>query len=478
MKGKPDQQFDVKLTRNGPLIQNHSHVFSMISGNMLPIKIQNGYFSLKWTGFDDVSKTNNHIGRTDAEINSGYSVFENSYRAIYSKSIFEAVDILKQLTGSHFSASLADADGNIGYIATGSFVKRKQKKFGNTISRGWTDENDWVGLVQPSDKPFIINPEKGFIVHANGPITTNNVEVPVAVFVPGSARAMRITTLLQILISKKSGMIEYSDMIDILKDTKDLYAEKKKDPMIKVLRKHFIKEQHHSTLEVNQIMNLLHLWDSSFDKDLEEPTYFTLWEYFIMKNILTNQLPDNDIKMKILAAPSSNSFFSKFYENLEKDLAYKSEYWTQYNGVKISNWAELITRALENTIEYLRPYKNNNEAKWGSFHPSVYPHTPLSKTMLKPFFEKSTPASGSYNTINMCLFKYWNFVEAKFECKLSANLKMIAEFGVEINSTIPGNKITTNEVHYSIEQLILNINIVIITRNFRNKTPFKNLTNV
>ena len=390
-------------------------------------------------------------GKQSEEINSGYSTFETVYKSVYSKSVYEFIEINRQATGVHLAVGVADVHGNIGFVTSGSYAKRKHKKFGNRISIGWTDENDWIGFVQPNEKPFVINPEKGFIVHANGPITTNNVEAPVAVFVPGTSRAMRITILLQILISKKSGMIEYSDMIDILNDTKDIYVEKKKDYLIKILRKHFVKEQHYSTLEVNQIMNWLHFWDSNFDKNLEEPTYYTLWEYFIIKNMLTTQLQDIELKLKIFSAPQSQTFMLKFFENIEKNLTYKSEYWVQYNGLKINSCPELIARAFLNTIEYLRPFKNKNETSWGSFHPAIYPNIPFSRTRLKSYFEGNVPASGSDNTIYACQFRQWDFLNTKFACKVSANTKMITEFGVEVSSPISSNKIIANEVHYSID---------------------------
>ena len=57
VKGKEDQILEIKLTRNGPLLQNYTHVFNIITVNTLPIKIQSGYFSLKWTGFEDVAKS-------------------------------------------------------------------------------------------------------------------------------------------------------------------------------------------------------------------------------------------------------------------------------------------------------------------------------------------------------------------------------------------------------------------------------------
>ena len=179
IKGEADHVFQVKSTRNGPLIQKRYYLFNIINDNNLPLRIRNGYFSLKSTVFYDVKNTPKQY--EPGTLNDGYSVFEVFYKAAFSKSVPEVIRTLREMTGLHQALNIADAEGNIGFLAVGSYPKRKQKKNGNTISAGWTDENDWIGLVQPREKPYIINPEKGFIVHANGPVSSENVKIPVAV---------------------------------------------------------------------------------------------------------------------------------------------------------------------------------------------------------------------------------------------------------------------------------------------------------
>ena len=423
-------------------------IFNIINDNNLPLKIRNGYFSLRSTVFYDVAKTPKEY--KPGELNDGYSTFDVVYRAASARNVSEAIDILKQMTGLHQAMSLVDVEGNIGFIAIGSYPKRKHKKFGNTISVGWTDENDWLGLVQPDEKPYIINPDKGFIVHANGAVSSENVLNPIAVHVPSSVRAFRITQLIENLIKEKPGKIEYQDMIDILSDRKDLFVEDKLKNLLTIITKYFDENPHNST-SVNNVITKLRNWNADFDLNFEEPTYFTLWEYHILNNIISDQLRFRDLKMKILSLIQSNSFIINLYDSVANDPNYNIKFWTQFNGTKVSSCPELFSKALIHAVEYLEPYKARDKVKWRSFHKSLYPNIPFSQTILKPIFERLVPDGGSWNTVHMCWFDYWDFEDNKFNWKVSANNKLIVEMNVNIAPKSSNQTIIYNDVHYSIE---------------------------
>jgi penicillin amidase len=66
----------------------------------------------------------------------------------------------------------ADVEGNIGYQVPGLYPLRAK---GNGLAPvpGWTDEHEWKGYIPYEQLPFLFNPEKGFIVTANNPVTTS-----------------------------------------------------------------------------------------------------------------------------------------------------------------------------------------------------------------------------------------------------------------------------------------------------------------
>ena len=64
----------------------------------------------------------------------------------------------------------ADVDGNIGYQAPGTVPVRATGD-GTVPLPGWTSENGWSGTVPFDELPSMLNPERGYIVTANNPVS-------------------------------------------------------------------------------------------------------------------------------------------------------------------------------------------------------------------------------------------------------------------------------------------------------------------
>lgn len=63
----------------------------------------------------------------------------------------------------------ADVRGHIGYAMSGRLPERRGGD-GGTPARGWTGEQDWVGVVPPERLPAVLDPPSGVIVTANAEI--------------------------------------------------------------------------------------------------------------------------------------------------------------------------------------------------------------------------------------------------------------------------------------------------------------------
>lgn len=58
--------------------------------------------------------------------------------------------------------------GEIGYATCGKFPIRKHKVAQGAYTKlGFLDENVWSGLVPSNELPYVVNPQKGYIVSAN-----------------------------------------------------------------------------------------------------------------------------------------------------------------------------------------------------------------------------------------------------------------------------------------------------------------------
>lgn len=256
VRGGVDRTIQVKSTHHGPLINRNMEALREIVPNLSEL-FPTGDYSLKWAGFE---------GEIDNTINLNYKI-------VRSQDANEALGYFKQLQGFAQNIIIADVLGNIAFTPTGITPKRHNPKTGFRIQEGWTGENEWDGYLTEDEKPHLINPSKGYIVAANGPVSSQNITLPFKMYTMNSPRQIRISQLVSELIATKSGEIEYEDMIKILSDTVDITMRYKKQKLIPLVRKYLIlnpiinKDQMHIT------MNKLEKWQDNFDKDLEEPSY-------------------------------------------------------------------------------------------------------------------------------------------------------------------------------------------------------------
>ena len=112
-----------------------------------------------------------------------------------------------------------DVDGNIGYQVPGLYPIRAK---GNGLAPvpGWTDEYEWQGYVPYEQLPYMYNPEKGYIVTANNPVTTPNFTIPQGSSFSYGYRARRIAEM----IEGDTDGITAEDIADMHGDTFNLAA--------------------------------------------------------------------------------------------------------------------------------------------------------------------------------------------------------------------------------------------------------------
>jgi penicillin amidase len=93
--------------------------------------------------------------------------------------------------------------GEIGYATTGKFPMRNYKVVqGSYTKLGFMDENVWTGIVPHNELPYVINPEKGYIVSANNFITSDKAFHGISHSFVFPHRAVRIAELIDEMAAK------------------------------------------------------------------------------------------------------------------------------------------------------------------------------------------------------------------------------------------------------------------------------------
>ncbi len=125
--------FDVTVTRNGPIVLDRS----------------GKRYALRWTALDP------KLNKPD--------IFYAMNRARNWK---EYVAALRNYTGPMQNMVYADKEGNIGYYAAGIVPVRKVGN-GSTPYDGSTHDGQWVSFIPFEELPHLFNPPSGIIVTAN-----------------------------------------------------------------------------------------------------------------------------------------------------------------------------------------------------------------------------------------------------------------------------------------------------------------------
>lgn len=98
--------------------------------------------------------------------------------------------------GLNFNFALLQ--GDIGYQSTGLFPKRKHNVVQGVYAKlASKKENLWTGIIDASDLPYLVNPEKGYIVSTNQFMTSHQTDYGVSHAFTYNHRAVRIGELLE-----------------------------------------------------------------------------------------------------------------------------------------------------------------------------------------------------------------------------------------------------------------------------------------
>lgn len=113
----------------------------------------------------------------------------------------------------------ADVEGNIGYQAPGKVPVRRNGD-GRWPVPGWTNEYEWIGYIPFDALPRVFNPDEGYIVTANQPVTSREYPFLLTEDFGYGWRGERINELIE-----QAGPLDAEAMTAIQMDTHNPMAE-------------------------------------------------------------------------------------------------------------------------------------------------------------------------------------------------------------------------------------------------------------
>jgi penicillin amidase len=334
VKGKPDVNVDVRITRHGPIVTE------IVSGETRPL-------ALRWTLYDSL-----HIPFLDVNEAQNWQDFRRAF---------------SQLDAPGQNVVFADVDGNIGYQTTGK-VPIRAAGDGSLPVSGADNAHEWTSYIPFEKLPSIYNPPSGIIGTANGRITPDNYPNSVSMEWEAPWRTERIYRVLE------SGR-QFS-MADMLALQNDVHSEAEQ-----FAAERFVYAVDHATkpsARAKQAADLMRSWDGRMLASSAAPT--------IAENSIL-ELRRLLLEPKLGSAPADSkqadtvlNWKTYAWEMrsvwLENILLHRPKRWLPE---AFPNYDELLTAAVDAAVNGPTVPKDLASWRWGAFNAIEIQHPILGK---------------------------------------------------------------------------------------------------
>ena len=334
VKGKPDVNVDVRITRHGPIVTE------IVSGETRPL-------ALRWTLYDSL-----HIPFLDVNEAQNWQDFRRAF---------------SQLDAPGQNVVFADVDGNIGYQTTGK-VPIRAAGDGSLPVSGADNAHEWTSYIPFEELPSIYNPPSGIIGTANGRITPDNYPNSVSMEWEAPWRTERIYRVLE------SG--RQSSMADMLALQNDVHSEAEQ-----FAAERFVYAVDHATkpsARAKQAADLMRSWDGRMLASSAAPTIAENSILELRRLLLEPKLGSAPADSK----PEDTVLNWKTYSWemrsvwLENILLHRPKRWLPET---FPNYDELLTAAVDAAVNGPTVPKDLASWRWGAFNAIEIQHPILGK---------------------------------------------------------------------------------------------------
>ncbi|HLV86285.1 MAG TPA: penicillin acylase family protein [Candidatus Sulfotelmatobacter sp.] len=337
VKGKPDVNLDVRITRHGPIISE------LVPGDTRAL-------ALRWTLYDGV-----RVPFFDVNSAKNWDEFRHA---------FSMLDAPGQ------NVVYADVDGNIGYQTTGK-VPIRAAGDGSLPVSGADNAHEWTSFI-PFDKlPRTYDPPSGIIGTANGRITPDDYPNSVSMEWEAPWRTARIYHVLE-----SGRQFSTADMLGLQTDVHseaELFAAER-----------FVYGVDHASkpsARVRQAADLMRNWDGRMLASSAAPTITQVSIRQLQRLLLEPKLgsapADSDPESATLSWQTySWEMRSVWLENI---LLHRPKRWLPD---KYKSFDELLAAAVDAAVSSPQAPKNLSSWKWGDFNAVEIQHPILGRLPL------------------------------------------------------------------------------------------------
>lgn len=335
----------------------------------------------------------------------------------------EFTEAVSHITAPGLNIVYADINSNIGYYNSGK-VPVRNKEIASFPQAGWTGENDWKSFVPFEEMPYVLNPEKGYIITANHKIEPDDFPHFLGDIYMNGYRADRLENMLQ--RKEKSDAKDYTEM------QMDFYCTPGK-----LLAAHF-KDIKMDNVDLQRYLDLFLAWNGVLDADRVEGSLYNVSKWMIVRRIFESAIHDKKLVDELLGKGFNaifgpvNAYLGHNTPILLRILDNPESFWLKAAGGK----EKVLKEGFKNAIDWMKLNYGTNPQKWkwGNLHAIVFPHALSAQPPLDKIFNIGPfPIGGDKDTPHQT----YNMAVDHFGGELSApSYRQIIDFSDFDKSTI------------------------------------------
>jgi penicillin amidase len=367
VRGKPDVQMVVRVTRHGPIVSDPINANDAAKPVNQRPRTPMEPMSLRWTALDP----NDTTAAALFDINNAHDWgdFQNALRGFVAPTL---------------NFLYADTGGNIGYYAAGRVPVRAGGD-GSLPSDGWSAAHDWTASIAFADMPHTYNPPEHFIVAANNRPVEQGYPYQLGDDWAPPERAQRITDLLS-----NHDVVSPDDMARMQNDTVSLVARDLTPELLALVTP--------VTPAENQALDLLRSWNGDVRADSAAAAIYEVWSVRLTPALVGSRL----------GPQLTDRYLSSRF--VEDTLAHRNSPWCdQATGSLPQDCAMLARSTLDDALAELSSRLGSNMSawRWDALHTAVFPHPIFDAVdILRPLFDRTLPTAGDTSTVDVGGFSH------------------------------------------------------------------------
>jgi len=379
VKGKEDDILGVKISHLGPVQEENGEVLARHSVGEYPSTIIDAFFQMN-----------------------------------FAKNVAEFTSALRKFSSPAQNVVFADREGNIGYYPTGLIPKRR-KGSGELPRLAVKDADTWDGFVPEVEKPFLLNPGKGYIATANNPVLPAGCLPLFARSWYPSFRADRIIELIESKDKIALADIEIMQTDSLLKSAQFLVSR--------------IRDFKFKSREAAFVHDQLGKWDFKSDSGIA-PFLFYRFKYHLASNVFKDDI-ESPYNRDLISTSWTYRVMDYPRGNMdEEDFA---SWVDDRTTTEKEDFREIVRRSLVDTYKEYAERSKKEDLKWRKLHTLTYSHPLGSVPVLKGFMNRGPyPMPGGWECILTASFRG----NGDFRVSHNSAFRMVIDFSDFANSRL------------------------------------------